>query len=108
MKTILIFTTATAVALIGTPAVAQPAAETQLVVSYSDLDLSTRQGVRTLDRRIRTAVETACGPTSDADLAGKNDVNQCRADTLVAARAQREIAIAQARRPAESQYASGR
>ncbi len=110
MKTIMILATAAAaLALNASPAVAQsPAGETQLVINYSDLDLSTRAGVRQLDRRIRTAVQVACGPVSDADLAGKNDAIQCRAETLALARAQREVAIAEARHPQATQYASGR
>lgn len=92
MKTIL-FAAAAALAFAATPAAAQQA-PSQLVVSFADLDLSTERGVRTLDRRIRTAVETACGPTSDADPAGKNAVRECRTETLALARAQRDVAIA--------------
>jgi UrcA family protein len=112
MKTILIRSAQAALiaATFGfAPVVAQgPAAPTQLVISYSDLDLSTRAGVRQLDRRIRSAVQLACGPVSDADLVGKNDVIQCRNETLALARAQREVAIAEARQPQATQYASGR
>lgn len=98
MNKILILAAATAVsatALFSPPAFAQ-SAPTQLAVSYSDLDLSTAHGQRVLDRRLRTAAETVCGPTSSADPRGKNDVRQCRAETLAYARAQRDTAIAQA------------
>jgi UrcA family protein len=77
------------------PAHAQPRSDSrQLVVSYADLDLSTSRGVRILDQRLRSAAQIACGPTSDADLAGKNDARDCRADTLAVARAQRDSALA--------------
>ena len=95
MKTILT-AAAAMLALAAAPAAAQQAAPSQLVISYGDLDLSTERGVRTLDRRIRSAVGIACGPTSDADPAGTNDVRQCRTETLALARAQRDVAIAAA------------
>jgi UrcA family protein len=78
------------------------------VVSYADLDLSTDAGVRKLDRRIRSAVEEACGPISSADPAGKNEVRECRAETLASARAQRDIVIAAANATSQVQLASQR
>lgn len=93
MKTILTIALA-AVAFAASPALAQDPGASRLTVSYADLDLSTPRGVARLDRRIRTAVEAACGPTSNADLHGTNLVSQCRADTLALARAQRDTAIA--------------
>ena len=94
MKTILTLAAA-AIAFSAAPASAQNAAgSSPLAVSYADLDLSTAQGVARLDRRIRTAVETACGPISNADPHGTNLVLQCRAETLAIARAQRDTAIA--------------
>ena len=109
MKTILTLAAA-AVAFAASPAAAQQFVPVngQLIVSYSDLDLSTRSGVRKLDRRIRSAVQIACGEASDSDLAGQNAVRACRADTLAQARAQRETAIAEARAPRPTQLASGR
>jgi UrcA family protein len=93
MKTLLILTSMLTAS--ATPALAQTApAANQLVVSYADLDLSTDRGVRVLDRRLRVAAETVCGPTSDADLEGKNDARSCRAEALAEARAQRDVAIA--------------
>lgn len=97
MNKILILAAATAVAALftGSPAFAQePAPSSQLIVSYADLDLSSAQGVRTLDRRLRSAVEAVCGPTSSADPRGKNQVRQCRTETLAVARAERDQAIA--------------
>ena len=109
MKTLLTFAAAAA-ALIATPATAQTpiSAGGQLVVSYADLDLSSEAGVRTLDRRIRTAVQQACGPVSDFDPAGKNRARDCQEQTLAAARAQRDVAIAAAATPSQVQLASQR
>jgi len=93
MKTLLaVSLVAFALALTASPATAEDGH--QLVVSYADLDLSTDRGVRILDRRLRAAAVEACGPTSDADLAGKNDARDCRTETLSTARAQRDGAIA--------------
>lgn len=91
MKTLLTVSLA-AVALAASPTSAQEVR--QLVVSYADLDLSTDRGVRILDRRLRAAAVEACGPTSDADLAGKNNARDCRLETLSTSRAQRDVAIA--------------
>lgn len=65
------------VALLGVSsnAYAEPTQEQRVVVSR-DLDLSTQQGVRTLERRIADA----CGEASSVDLAGSNAVAACRAD----------------------------
>jgi UrcA family protein len=110
MKTLLTLSlAAAALALTSAPAFAQSdAASQRLVVSYADLDLSTRQGVRTLDRRLRAAASTACGPTSDFDPEGKNDARHCRAETLAEARAQRDSAIAGLTRSPQIEIASRR
>ena len=67
------------------------------IVRYSDLDLSRKGDVATLDRRIRSAVAAACGPVSDAHPAGKNDVRRCRAETTARLASQRNRAVADAR-----------
>ena len=98
MKTLLTLgLTLAAATLASTPTAAsaqEPVGARQLVVSYADLDLRTERGQRVLDRRLRAAVEIACGPVSSADPEGKNDVRTCRATSLADARAQRDIAIA--------------
>jgi UrcA family protein len=109
MKMLLTAVAATTIAFFATPGATQtPAAGGQLVVSYADLDLSSEAGVRTLDRRIRTAVQQACGPVSDFDPAGKNRVRDCQDQTLALARAQRDVAIAAATGPAQVRLASQR
>jgi UrcA family protein len=112
MKTLFILSAlaASLTASIATsPAAAQaPAAGDRLIVSYSDLDLSSRAGVRTLNRRILTAVQTACGSASDIDLRGRNSVNECRSATYAQANAQVRDAIALASRNGSTMVASGR
>ena len=105
MKTILILAAAAAT-FTAAPALAQDLGAGQVRVGYADLDLSTRSGVRTLDRRIRSAVELACGPISSFDPRGKNIVLDCRAETLAQARAQRDVAIAATTANAPVQLAS--
>ena len=88
-----------AATLAASPAIAQAAASPErVVVSYSDLDLSSQAGVATLNRRILTAVQAACGTPSDADLHGKNAINECRHRTFSEAVSQARGAIALARR----------
>jgi UrcA family protein len=75
------------------------------IVSYGDLDLADEGDVRTLDRRIRSAVQAVCGTASNADPAGKNDVRRCRAETAERMTAQRTLEIAQARQPVRTALA---
>jgi UrcA family protein len=89
--------TAAAAALVGQPVSAEPA-QTSVAVAHRDLDLGTEAGTRALDRRIWRAVVAVCGEAPGYDLAGKNDVRQCRRDTRAMATAQAEIAIAGAMR----------
>lgn len=88
-------------ALYAAPAAAQEprSAEHTLAVRHADLDLTGPAGVAALDRRIAAAVRLACGTASDADLRGKNRVQQCRADTLASIAPQREQAIARQSSP---------
>lgn len=112
MKTIFILSAlaASLTASIGaSPAAAQaPASGDRVIVSYADLDLSSQAGVRTLNRRILSAVQTACGTASDADLRGTNAVNECRTATFEQATSQVRSAIALASRNGSIVIASGR
>lgn len=94
MKKLLILA-ALATASVGQPAFAQDApSNPSVVVQHKDLDLGTKAGARTLDRRIWRAVVEVCGTASDADLEGKNDVRECRRDTRLLASAKAEAVIA--------------
>ena len=89
----------TAGALLASPAPAAPPAPVETNVSLvrtADLDLRSEAGRRQLDRRLASAARTVCGEASSFDLAGKNDVRRCRAETLVKADAQKARIVAAA------------
>lgn len=85
---------ASLLAFTATPALAELASPVTAKVQVADLDLSTTQGQRALDRRLSRAVIEVCGSASDADLAGKNQVRRCRADTLASLSGERDQRIA--------------
>jgi len=82
---------------IGQPVSAQTApANPSVAVAHKDLDLRTAAGTQALDRRIWRAVVEVCGTAPDFDIAGKNDVRQCRRDTKAVASAQADVVVANA------------
>ena len=83
-------------ALSAIPAAAEPPVTAISVVQTADLDLSSQAGQRTLDRRLNQAAKEVCGIASDADVAGKNDVRRCRAETLASLAHDRDQRIAAA------------
>ena len=87
---------ATLLAFTAAPALAEPPPTATAKVQVADLDLSTPSGQRALDRRLTRAVIEVCGAASEADLAGKNDVRQCRVDTLASLSEERNQRIAAA------------
>ena len=92
---------ATLLAFSATPALAEPITVTS-TVQTADLDLSSQAGQRVLDQRLTQAVKEVCGTASDVDIAGKNDVRQCRVETLAGLSAERDQRIADAsNRPIE-------
>jgi UrcA family protein len=86
------------------PALAQtPAGQGEVAVSLvhtSDLDLGTAAGQRQLDLRIAHAARDVCGPASDVDLEGKNEVRKCRDESLARAQVQKASVLAAADRGA--------
>lgn len=112
MKTLFILSAVAAsltASIASSPAAAQaPAAGERVIVSYADLDLNSQSGVRTLNRRILSAVQAACGTASDADLRGTNAINECRSTTFAQASSQVRGAIALASRNGSTVIASGR
>ena len=96
MKMILTLAALTAAAC-ALPAHAEPApAPRSATVVHSDLDLDSARGAHRLERRIWRAVVAVCGGAPDYDLEGKNDVQQCRRDTMRQASAEAERVIASA------------
>ena len=76
-------------AIKAAPALAEPAsADAPTYVSYvqtSDLNLSSQDGQRALDRRLSQAAREVCGIPSDADLVGQNKARACRAEAVARA-----------------------
>lgn len=109
-KTALFALALIATATTVTPTVAQASdpATVSSIVQTADLDLASSDGRRELDRRIARAARDVCGVASDADLAGKNAVHECRTDTLAQVASQREQLLAAARTGAPIQIALAR
>jgi UrcA family protein len=66
------------------------------LVRTADLDLGSAKGQRTLNLRLASAAREVCGTASDADIEGKNDVRQCRDETIARAKGQRDAVLAAA------------
>lgn len=85
---------ATLLAFTATPALAEPTVTVSTTVQTADLDLSSSAGQRALDHRLSLAAKEVCGVASDVDIAGKNDVRRCRAETLASLASERDQRIA--------------
>ena len=71
----------------GAAALAETAPQGISIVRTADLDLNTKAGRTTLEHRLVLAAHDVCGTAADVDVAGKNDVQQCRLDVLAKAHA---------------------
>lgn len=96
MKKLLILAALAAAPLAQTAAAQTAPANPSVAVAHKDLDLRTAAGTKALDRRIWRAVVEVCGTAPDFDIAGKNDVRQCRRDTKRVASAKAEVMVANA------------
>ena len=112
MKTIAPLTTIAvalfAASLAPASASAQVTGPRQIAVSHADLDLATANGRARLDLRLLHAARAACGIPSPADLRGRAKLDACVAETIAAAAARRDAAIALAQRQSGSVVASSR
>lgn len=95
MKTIII-AAAIAAGGLAMPAIAQTGDRTR-TVTVSDLDLSRRTDVATLDRRLSAAVWNACTDPTASGSDKREIARQCRIDTTRTVAAQRDAIVAQAR-----------
>lgn len=75
-----------------------PDGETRIVISPAGLDLATAEGRAALDLRVLHAARSACGTPSPADARGRSKAESCVEDVRLAAAAQRDTMIADARR----------
>jgi UrcA family protein len=73
-------------------------------ISYSDLNLSSREGQEQLHRRIVRAAELACAPAEPKRLGEKRDFNACReaAISAVVPKFERIVAAAASRQVADN------
>lgn len=65
-------------------------------VSTRDLDLTSREGVRTLEKRINAAISRVCPDEGFAGLRRYNSIRQCREDAVASVRPQVDRAVAAA------------
>jgi UrcA family protein len=110
LKIILTSALITAGALRATPALAEaPPGNFETRISYvqtADLDLSSKDGQRTLKVRIAQAAREVCGKPSDSDLVGQNRARDCRHDVVARASSARDALLAAAGRGATIAIAS--
>ena len=87
----LITIAALALAFTASPLAAEPVSKT---IATADLDLSSPEGQRALDRRLSRAIVELCGEASAIDLAGRNEVRACQVEARANAIAQRDSLLA--------------
>lgn len=94
LKIILASALATAALIKGVPALAEPAAPTNVsIVRTADLDLTSEKGRDVLEQRIAVAAHAVCDSASATDLKALNAQRDCRQSVLASAR-QKAQAIA--------------
>jgi UrcA family protein len=71
-----------------TPVAASASKPASHIVRYSDLDLSSKAGQATLDRRINHAARMVCGTAASAALQDRLYVEKCYATARASAKAQ--------------------
>ena len=74
----LAFASAVAVALSSIAAAPAVAQETQVVVTYADLDIATTAGAQALGQRLEAGVETVCDRPDIRDLKSMLAYEQCK------------------------------
>jgi UrcA family protein len=94
MKSSLSFIGMTAIALSSTAVSAQVTEPVTKTVSYSDLDLSTAQGQKRFETRIKGAVQQVCTDANSRELKSLAIQQQCRVQALNSAKREMKIAIA--------------
>jgi UrcA family protein len=68
---------------VSSPVLAGPLTNTiQIAVDYADLDLTTRDGLEVLHRRIVAAARTVCPAPRNADVRLKGLARECRTQAI--------------------------
>ena len=78
----------------GGAAYAQSAEPVSKTVAYSDLDLSTREGQKRFETRVKLAVKQVCGQANPRDLNDLVLMQECRFKAINAAKRDMKVAIA--------------
>lgn len=91
MNKLILIAALAAAAAAGAPAQSQ--ATRSLRIEVVNLDLSTPEGVRALDRRIFRGAAELCDAPSAADPHGRRDYDRCVSDARAAAAAARDRAV---------------
>lgn len=81
LKPILFAAAALASAVSVSPLIAKTVTPEVRIVSHADLDLSSSAGRARLERRIDAAVRDVCGEAASFDLARREAVRECVAET---------------------------
>ncbi|MEO1729976.1 MAG: UrcA family protein [Pseudomonadota bacterium] len=90
----LTFTAALATATVAHAGPSEAPKGQTVEVTYDDLNLASKAGQDILDRRIKNAAEKVCG-LENGMLSTDFKVRSCRRDTVKAASASRDLAIAE-------------
>lgn len=97
-KTLPVVAALLAAGLLVTPTVSQAAEANSVSVSYADLNLGSKVGQHTLQRRIAGAARTVCVIEDSKELALALATNACRGAAIADAQPAYEAAVASARR----------
>ena len=81
------------------PTVSQAAAGDSVRVSYADLNLTTEFDQARLQRRIKYAAVSVCGPADHRDIPFTRAIGVCRSETIADVQPAYEAAVAAARIP---------
>lgn len=98
MKKIVTLAAAAAAAFAGFPANAQSVqlsedGQYRISIPYTDLNLASPAGVRTLEGRIKAAANVVCGTPRPTSLIEARGIPACRHDVMRVARPQMELAL---------------
>jgi UrcA family protein len=96
LKIILASALATVALIKGVPALAEPvvAPVNVSIVRTADLDLASKTGQRTLEKRLAIAAHAVCDTASAADLKARNSERDCRANVLASGRSKARAIVA--------------
>ncbi len=78
----------------GSAAMAQSDDPVSKIISYSDLDLSTEEGQKRLETRLKSAARAVCFEANGRELSKIQEQQQCTVKAISSAKRDMQIAIA--------------